>query len=254
MSTSIKSLCIVYSSLYNTSNLRDLILYCHSLIHVAIFEQPRRPIISLDMLGLITTLRSLAGDFSSFFPSPEPSLHHPLFAQLTHIAVADVCGTWSRWDWDSLAPTIPLTHIALSYHPFVSSADPKTLWSEDPAAVGILRKILKRFQNLRVCVLAVEHVAVWQTPRTYRDRLDDPSVAMYGHGDWRLVGLACENLFVDWNPEYGRRRDFWARAEEKVARNERRGRRSERASRARGERTMMAANISRRDEHHQAYR
>lgn len=254
----VKSICVDYSTSHSTTDLIRIISDCTSLIHFATFEQPEPPVIPLHLLTRIPTLRSLAGDLGQLFNQvARPIFCNEIFAQLTHLAVGDLWHTWTRWEWASFLPYAPLTHLALAYTPFIFSPtqsvdepqhsnghqrldsmttitgdttptattasgfsfDTTGLWANDSNVVSALHQVLSGIKNLKVCVLAVDYVVVWQSARAYDDKLDDRSVEMLSNGDYRLIGLSCRNPIVDWNPGLGRAEDnFWKRAEDKVMR------------------------------------
>ncbi|KAF8641762.1 hypothetical protein AX16_009839 [Volvariella volvacea WC 439] len=214
----VKSICITNSSSHDVATIKAIITQCTSLVHFATFDQPNPPHHGLELLEGKTTLKSLAGDLSPLFPFPQTVLTHSVFQNLTHLAVADLWQRWTSWDWTALDPAAPLSHIALAYTPFIYSPDPGDSWTSDKLVQTTIHVILNRVQNLVVCVLAVDYVVIWQHTRSYKDELDDVSVRQMAGGDPRLVGLACDNPYLDWNPGWNGtvRRNFWDYAERKM--------------------------------------
>ncbi|TFK63508.1 hypothetical protein BDN72DRAFT_862055 [Pluteus cervinus] len=220
-------------------------------------EPPVIPLHLLTRIPTLRSLAGDLGQL--FNQAAQPIFCNEIFSQLTHLSVGDLWHTWTRWEWASFLPYAPLTHLALAYTPFIFSPtqsvdelqysnghhrldsmatitgdttptatataisgfgfDTTGLWANDPNVVSVLQQILSGVKNLKVCVLAIDYVVVWQSARPYDDRLDDRSVEMMSNGDYRLVGLSCRNPIVDWNPGLGTAEDnFWKRAEDKMMR------------------------------------
>jgi hypothetical protein len=127
-----------------------------------------------------------------------PDFTHPMFSKTTHLDVSDTFG--DEWvAWNRLASLAHLTHLSFNY-------------SDEALPGGLFHELL------RDCKLLQALIIVWPSLLRFEYEAE---VGEYPTQDPRFVMIVCGSYFADWLDGARGGEDFWARADNFIARKRR---------------------------------
>jgi hypothetical protein len=169
-----------------------------------------------NLLAVCTGVRNLAFYFAtdpSFIPYLErirplllcvdggdlfagtPDFSHPMFANVTHLDLADTeFPAYNEDSWQSLALLPCMTHISFNFY------------TEKKVPVRFLRMLLSDSKLLQALII------IWANDQVYE--VGDDAGAKYPTHDVRFVMTVCDDFLDDWIGGAWGRADLWDRADE----------------------------------------